>query len=238
MFRSSHAGRPSTARLAVLLIVAAVALAGAGCDLFAEKVHRSRVIDQDTGEPVAGAIVAGRYFGGISWGGSSCNRAESTVSDAQGWFELPLDPKAGPLLLEAFKRGYVRGSRPRFAVPKNDGSGQWQVTFQKWDEANTRVETVTFGPEVYPSEAAAKAASGQDSDVFVRRAPESRDRLLVALRMYQDDCAGPPRTSTGLLPLSEAILSQQIELGEDEGALDITRRRVERARRQAAQGVR
>ena len=201
----------------MLLIVAAVALAGAGCDLFAEKVHRGRVIDQDTGEPVAGAIVTGRYFGGISWGGSSCNRAESTVSDAQGWFELPLDPKAGPLLLEAFKRGYVRGSRPRFAVPKNDGSGQWQVTFQKWDEANTRVETVTFGPEVYPSEAAAKAASGQDSDVFVRRAPADRNAHVKELWGYQKDCTGPPQSSDGLLPFLQEILKDQTDLGDSSG---------------------
>ena len=201
----------------MLLIVAAAALAGAGCDLFAEKVHRSRVIDQDTGEPVAGAIVAGRYFGGISWGGSSCNRAESTVSDAQGRFELPLDPKAGPLLLEAFKRGYVRGSRPRFAVPKNDGSGQWQVTFQKWDEANTRVETVTFGPEVYPSEAAAKAASGQDSDVFVRRAPADRNAHVKELWGYQKDCTGPPQSSDGLLPFLQEILKDQTDLGDSSG---------------------
>lgn len=238
MFRSSHAGRPSTARLAVLLIVAAAALAGAGCDLFAEKVHRSRVIDQDTGEPVAGAIVTGRYFGGISWGGSSCNRAESTVSDAQGRFELPLDPKAGPLLLEAFKRGYVRGNPTRYAVPKTPSAREWRISVQKWNETNSRATVVAYESETYASEAAAKRASGEDVDVFVRKASDSRDQVLSALRMYQDDCAGPPRTSTGLLPLAEAILSQQIELGEDEGALDITRRRVERARRQAAQGVR
>lgn len=201
----------------MLLIAAAMVLAGAGCDLFAEKVHRGQVIDQDTGEPVAGAIVAGRYFGGISFGGSSCNRAESTVSDAQGWFELPLDPKAGPLLLEAFKRGYVRGSRPRFAVPKNDGSGQWQVTFQKWNEANTRVETVTYGPEVYPSEAAAKAASGQDSGVFLRRAPRDRNAHVRELWGYQKDCAGSAQSSDGLLPFLQEILKDQTELGDSSG---------------------
>lgn len=238
MFRLSRAGRPPTGRLAMLLIAAAMVLAGAGCDLFAEKVHRGQVIDQDTGEPVAGAIVAGRDFGGISFGGSSCNRAESTVSDAQGWFELPLDPKAGPLLLEAFKRGYVRGNPTRYAVPKTPSASEWRISVQRWNEANSSANVVAYEPETYPSEAAAKAASGEDRDVFVRRAPESREQLLRALRMYQDDCAGPPRISPGLLPLSEAILSQQIEMGEDEGALDITRRRVERARRQAAGGTR
>lgn len=220
--------------LAQALVVAAAVLAGTGCDLFAEKVHRGRVIDQDTGEPVAGAIVSGRYFGGVSWGGSSCNRAESTVSDAQGWFELPLDPDAGPLLLEGFKRGYVRGNLPRFAFLNNVWTREWRVSAQKWNETNTKVESVTIEPEVYRSEAAAKAASGQDLNVFMRKALEGREQIRRELRRYQDDCAGPPKTSVGLLPLSEAILSQQIELGEDEGALDITRRRVERARQQAA----
>lgn len=219
-------------------MIAAVAMAGTGCDLFAEKVHRGRVIDQDTGEPVAGAIVTGRYFGGVSWGGSSCNRAESTVSDAQGWFELPLEAKAGSLHLEAFKRGYVRGSPTRYAVLNHERPREWRISVQKWNEANTTAKTVSIEPEIYRSEAAAKAASGEDVDVFVRRAPVAREQYMRELRLYQDDCAGPPKISIGLLPLSEAILSQQIELGEDDGALDITRRRVERAREQAAHASR
>ncbi|MCC6193722.1 MAG: hypothetical protein IT518_04565 [Burkholderiales bacterium] len=200
-----------------MLLVAAAVLAGAGCDLFAEKVHRGRVIDQDTREPVPGAIVSGRYFGGVSWGGSSCNRAESTVSDAQGWFELPLDPKSGPLLLEGFKRGYVRGNRPLYAFPKKDGSGEWQVSIQKWNEASTKVETVTIAPEVYPSEAAAKAASGQDRDVFVRKAPADRDAHIRELWGYQKDCTGPPRSSDGLVPFLQEILKDQTELGDASG---------------------
>ena len=198
-------------------MIAAVAMAGTGCDLFAEKVHRGRVIDQDTGEPVAGAIVTGRYFGGVSWGGSSCNRAESTVSDAQGWFELPLDRKAGSLHLEAFKRGYVRGSRTRLAVPKKDSRGEWQVSVQKWNEANTMVETVTIEPGIYRSEAAAKAASGEDVDVFVRRAPADRDAHIRELWGYQKDCPGPTRSSEGLVPFLQEILKDQTELGDASG---------------------
>ena len=76
---------------ATRLAVTVFALLVGGCDLFGEQTQRGRVLDQDTGEPIAGAIVVGRYMGGISWGGSSCNRAESAVSDAQGWFELPVD---------------------------------------------------------------------------------------------------------------------------------------------------
>jgi len=215
--------------LSLALMVAAAVLAGAGCDLFAEKVHRGRVIDQDTREPVAGAIVSGRYFGGVSWGGSSCNRAESTVSDAQGRFELPLDPKAGSLHLEAFKRGYVRGSRPRLAVPKKDGRGEWQVSVQKWNEANTMVEAVTIEPEVYRSEAAAKAASGEDVDVFVRRAPADRDAHIRELWGYQKDCPGPTRTSEGLVPFLQEILKDQTELGDASG-IKSTHQWIEMAR--------
>ena len=80
---------------ATRLAVTVFALLVGGCDLFGEQTQRGRVLDQDTGEPIAGAIVVGRYMGGISWGGSSCNRAESAVSDAQGWFELPVDRKDG-----------------------------------------------------------------------------------------------------------------------------------------------
>ena len=201
----------------MLLIVAAVALAGAGCDLFAEKVHRGRVIDQDTGEPVAGAIVTGRYFGGISWGGSSCNRAESTVSDAQGRFELPLDPKAGPLLLEAFKRGYVRGNPTRYAVPKTPSAREWRISVQKWNETNSRATVVAYESETYASEAAAKRASGEDVDVFVRKAPADRDAHIKELWGYQKDCTGPPRSSDGLLPLLQEILKDQTELGDSSG---------------------
>jgi hypothetical protein len=217
VFRTSRAGRPSTGRLATLLVAAAAVLAGAGCDLFAEKVHRGRVIDQNTGEPVAGAIVTGRYFGGVSFGGSSCNRAESTVSDAQGWFELPLDPKAGPLLLEAFKRGYVRGSPTRYAVPRTPAAREWRISVQKWNEANTRADVVAYEPETYASEAAAKRASGEDVDVFVRKAPVDRNAHIKELWGYQKDCTGPPQSSDGLLPFLHEILKDQTELGDSSG---------------------
>jgi len=215
--------------LSLALMVAAAVLAGAGCDLFAEKVHRGRVIDQDTREPVAGAIVSGRYFGGVSWGGSSCNRAESTVSDAQGWFELPLDPKAGSLHLEAFKRGYVRGSPTRYAFLKNDGAREWRISVQKWNETNTTAKTVSIEPEVYRSEAAAKAASGEDVDVFVRRAPADRDAHIRELWGYQKDCPGPTRTSEGLVPFLQEILKDQTELGDTSG-IKSTHQWIEMAR--------
>ena len=120
----------------VCLVVTAFALLVGGCDLSGERMQRGRVLDQDTGEPIAGAIVVGRYMGGISWGGSSCNRAESAVSDAQGWFELPVDRKDGTPLMEAYKRGYDRGNSTRHAYLENAWTREWRILVQRWDETN------------------------------------------------------------------------------------------------------
>ncbi len=224
---------------AVRVAVTALACAAAGCEPAAEpeRMQRGRVIDQDTGEPIAGAIVVGRYMGGMSWGGSSCNRAESAVSDAQGWFELPVDPKSGSMLKEAYKRGYDRGNTNRSAFQKG-GSSNWAVMVLKWDAANGRAEMVRIEPELYASEAEALAASGEKANAFLRRSGGDRQERLTQLRLYQDDCAGPPRTTAGLAPFVERILAEQIELGERPDAIDISERRLERARSQAAEGRR
>ena len=79
------------------------------------------------------------------------------------------------------------------------------------------VEAVTIEPEVYRSEAAAKAASGEDVDVFVRRAPADRDAHIRELWGYQKDCPGPTRTSEGLVPFLQEILKDQTELGDASG---------------------
>lgn len=215
---------------AVRFAVTMFALLVGGCELSGEQMQRGRVLDQDTGEPVAGAIVVGRYMGGISWGGSSCNRAESVVSDAQGWFELPVDRKDGTPMMEAYKRGYDRGNGVRYAFLKNAWTREWRISVQKWDDSNTVATQTSVEPEVYRTEATAKAASGESVNVYLRKSRGSREERLRQLRLFQDDCAGGPRTTVGLVPFIEGILSEQKELGEREDVLDITRRRLERAR--------
>ena len=139
-----------------VLAVTVFALLVGGCDLSGERMQRGRVLDQDTGEPIAGAIVVGRYMGGISWGGSSCNRAESAVSDAQGWFELPVDRKDGTPLMEAYKRGYDRGNPTQACIPGRIAwTREWRVSVQKWNDSQHAAEIVRVEPEVYRTEAAA-----------------------------------------------------------------------------------
>jgi hypothetical protein len=152
------------------------------------------------------------------------------VSDAQGWFELPVDRKDGTPLMEAYKRGYDRGNRPRKAFLQNEWTREWRVLAQRWDESNLVSELIGVEPEIYRTEASAKAASGEDVNVHLRRSRGSREERLRQLRIFQDDCAGGPRTTVGLVPFIEGILSEQTELGEREDVLDITRRRLERAR--------
>ncbi len=204
-------------RASIGVATAAAALAVAGCDLAGETAQRGRVIDQDTGEPVAGAIVVGRYMGGISWGGSSCNRAESAVSDAQGWFELPVDEKAGSIEKEAYKRGYARGNRTRVAVLMNPWTREWRIAVQRWNEGGQRAERVAVEPERYWFESSAKAASGELVNVYLRRSIGTREGRIQELRGHQKNCAGPPRSSDGIVPFLEEILKEQMELGDSDG---------------------
>jgi hypothetical protein len=224
----------SAARLASLALVL---LVGA-CDLLGEKSQRGQVLDQDTGEPIAGAIVVGRYMGGGSWAGSGCNRAESSVSDAQGWFELPVDRDAGPVLKEAYKRGFDRGNIPRKAFLDNYWTREWRVAVQTWDETNRKSTLVRIEPEVYRFESTAKTASGEVANVYVRRTNGNREDRVMSLRLFQVDCAGPPRSTAGLVPFIEAILREQEELQDVPAALDSSGYFLESAKRKARSPVR
>jgi hypothetical protein len=219
----------SAARLASLALVL---LVGA-CDLLGEKSQRGQVLDQDTGEPIAGAIVVGRYMGGGAWAGSGCNRAESAVSDAQGWFELPVDRDAGPVLKEAYKRGFDRGKPARVAELFNYYTREWRVKVLQWDESNRNGKIVRIEPEVYRFESTAKRASGEGVNVYVRRTNGNREDRVMSLRLFQVDCAGPPRSTAGLVPFIEAILREQEELQDVPAALDSSRYFLESARRKA-----
>jgi hypothetical protein len=218
---------------AIRLAVTALALLVGGCDLSGERMQRGRVLDQDTGEPIAGAIVVGRYMGGISWGGSSCNRAESAVSDAQGWFELPVDRKDGTPMMEAYKRGYDRGNAVRYAFLKNAWTREWRISVQKWDDSNMVATQIGVEPEVYRTEASAKAASGEDVNVYLRRSKGTRERRLDSLHRFQTDCAGSPQTTEGLVPLIKEIMREQVELEDDLSAIRISQRFLESAQGKA-----
>ncbi len=212
------------------LALAAVALAGAAwLHVTTPTETRGRVVDQDTGEPIAGAIVVARYFGGIAWGGSSCNRAESAISDAGGWFVFPIDVAAGGTLMEAYKRGYDRGNKSRAVVPDKSLRGKWRVSILKWDENNLNGQSVGLEPEIYESEDEALTASGRLSNVHLRRSGGAREERLEMLRIFQTECGGPAKTTPGLAPFIEAILAEQIELGDSQAAISGARGSLERA---------
>jgi hypothetical protein len=195
---------------------------------------RGRVVDQDTNEPIAGAIVVARYFGGISWGGSSCNRAESAISDADGWFTFPIDAAAGGTLMEAYKRGYDRGNPSRAVYPDKALPGKWRISILKWSEDNMDGRSIGQEPEIYSSEEAAQAASGRLTNVYLRKSSGSREARLRMLHIFQTGCGGPAKTTPGLAPFIEAILAEQIELNDQESAIGATRRFLEWARERTA----
>lgn len=211
--------------------VMAAALVLAACAPESPQIQRGRVFDQDTGEPIAGAIVVGRYMGGVAWGGSSCNRAESTISDEQGWFEFPIDLDAGLIEEAAYKQGYDPGRRVRMAYETEYGSGIWKVSLRKWDETNTNSTVIGDELGTYTSEKSAKLASGEDADVPMRRSSGLREQRLWKLRLYQLDCAGKPRTSSGLVPFIEAILEEQTELGDERSRISDTQFHLEWAKK-------
>jgi hypothetical protein len=185
--------------------------------------HRGYVIDQDTNLGIPGAIVIARYMGGAAWSGSGCNRAETTVSAADGSFSFPLDDRAGKILPEAYVRGYGRGARTRKAYLANRWINQWKIVVLEWNEENTKSKIARVEPEVFYTEASAKRATGEDVNVYVRRFNHTVAQRLQQLHIIQADCAGGPKTTEGLAPALEAMLAEQVELGDSPSAIQLTK---------------
>jgi hypothetical protein len=173
---------------------------------------RGRVLDQDTGQPIPGAIVVGKYQGGLRWGGGSCNRIESAVADQNGEFALPLDPNAGLLYMEAYHRDYVYGHHARYAVGL--APDKWQIWVEKWDETNMISTVVAKEPKIYRTEGEAKEASREDKDIHLRRFTGSRQERLRELDRLvgMGICGGRTLTTDGAIEFLKAIYQEQTEL--------------------------
>jgi hypothetical protein len=188
-------------------------------------VNRGQVIDHDTEKPIPGVIVVGIYEGGRGFeGASACNRVESTVSDENGWFTLPLDPKGGVLIMEGYHREYRHGYPVR--VPTcgiNDDPQQCQVWQDRRDE-NDQVISIVKEPTIYRGKAEADKAARYRRDLYMKRFVGDRQKRLDELRRLEGatSCGAPPKTSEGLVPFLEAILKEQTELGESASAIRIT----------------
>jgi hypothetical protein len=217
----------------MLVILTAVV---SGCSSSAppqETVNRGQVIDVDTELPIAGAIVVGKYSGGRGFeGASSCNRVETAVSDQNGWFELPLDPQAGFLLMEAYHHGYRHGWPIR--VPTcgiNGDPDQCQVWQDRRDESD-HVVSIVKEPKIYHGEAEATKASRYWQDVYLKPFNGTREQRLEELWRLPaaNSCLAPPKSSPGLEPFLQAILQEQIELGDSADAIRTTKERIETVR--------
>ena len=209
---AAHVAR-FVAALAAVLAVAACSDAGPQ-----PLEHRGRVIDQDTGLPIAGAIVVGKYMGSRGFeGASSCNRVESAVSDNDGWFTLPLDSRDSPPFMEAYHRGYKWGRGPRKAWRGLDGNmNHWQVAVNQWDAENRTSQVVRVEPTIYHSKAEALEASREWKDVYLKPFTGSREERLDELHRLTNagSCVAPHQTTAGPIPFFEAIYNEEAELGD------------------------
>jgi hypothetical protein len=191
---------------------------------------RGQVIDQDSGKPIAGAIVAGRYTGTRGPEGStSCNRVESAVADQDGRFKMPIDPRYGWPLMEAYSRGYKWGRSPRWAQNGADGNvDHWQVQVVEWNAENSRAKTVRYEPTIYASQKDAMAASREHMDVYLKPFSGTREVRLKELHRLSNagECNAPPQTSRGPIPFFEAIYAEQVELDDSPRFLEMLRESI------------
>lgn len=198
----------------------------------AETLNRGQVIDQDTGKPIAGVIVVGRYFGSVRGSGaSSCNRVESAISDENGWFELPLDPAAGPLLMEGYHRDYRHGYPVRVPTCLQGRPDQCQIWQDRRDD-NDHVVSVVKEPTIYSSEAEAAKVARYWDDLYLKRLDGTREKRLYELHRLQSatSCLASPRSSQGLVPFLQAILQEEIALGDSASSIRMTKEGIEWAR--------
>ncbi len=130
----------------------------------------ARVLDADTFEGIADAIVLAEYkaFGPMGSGGVSCHLGETTVSDKDGWFTLPLDPdpRSGMPILQAYHRGYMWAFSPRF--PLCERFDRCRIGVGKWDTDRHMVSYYSES-EIFPNHEAAEKASRYWIDPYLKR---------------------------------------------------------------------
>ena len=219
----------------ILPLVALAAFLVTGCPEAGPQAteFRGRVIDQDTGRPITGAIVVGKYMGSRGAGGaSSCNRVESAVSDQDGWFTMPIDSGDSPPFMEAYHRDYRWGMSTRRAQRAADGNmDHWQVKILEWNAEVNHGRILRYEPTIYYSEREAKAASREQVDVYLKRFNGTREQRLDGLHRLSNagSCVAPHQTTAGPVPFFEAIYEEESALGDDKRSLQMTRENIQEA---------
>lgn len=215
-------------RIGVTLLIAAV-LAACQAEAPPPLDLRSRVIDRETGQGIPGAIVVARYMGSRGAEGSTaCNRIESAVSDADGWVDLPHDPRTGIRLLAAYHRDYRLARPPRLARRTELG---WQVMEYQRAPDDSSNSILNVEPKIYQSERDARNASRESDDVFMVRFRWTREERLEEIRGLRPEtnCGGPPQQSQGAIPFLEAILAEQVQANDSEVERLKTKERIDSA---------
>jgi len=197
------------------------------------ETHRY-VVDQRDGSRVPGAIVVATWYGrGGLHQGSSCNRIESYISDADGGFTTPNDRKSGFVLMIAYKKGYEPGRPPRMAQRGVDGNfDHWQVLRYRRNVDNTSGEVESVEPTIYLSETAAQLASRQFIDVYVQKTSTvavARLEKLHSMRVAAS-CGGLTLSTPGAKRYFQALYDEQVDLGDQPGELAFTNQYIDMAR--------
>ena len=172
---------------------------------------RGRVIDQDTRQGIPNATVAARYMGGpMGRGVSSCNRIEAATSDADGWFILPIDARAGKPHMEAHHPEYIYGRPLRLALQSERDIRKWQVFEMRPSADNETSQPVRAEPHVFASREQALAASREEVDVYLKRFAGTVDerRLELQRLSVQMHCEGGSQTTEGGLLLIDSIVRE------------------------------
>lgn len=197
---------------------------------------RGRVIDEETGQGIAGALVVGRYMGSIAWAGTSCDRIESATADHDGWFTIPNDSNGKSPFLEAYHRGYQRGYNVRYAVGLSAEPPKWQVWQARRDE-NAVVISVVKEPTIYHSQREAQEASRERRDISLRPFKGTREERLLSLRGPSGAgiCGGGAQTTAGPVEFLRAIYEEEVELGAPASELRSMQSIIESAQYATAQ---
>jgi len=233
IWRRRCSSKPTPIARRLLAAVACLSLTVPACSSHeheSTKTYRGQVLDQDTGQPIAGAIVVGLYLGsrGLS-GATSCNGAESAVSDEHGWYSLPLDETKQPPMLSAYKTGYGFGRSTRMA--RCSALDSCRIARFQWNETNTRGSIIEIEKETYKNYQEAVLASKERETVYLKSLSSREERLFEIYRLaLTTSCGAKPKVSQGRVPMLEAILDEEENLRASEDVIRATRLQLKLAR--------
>ena len=134
--------------------------------------------------------------------------------------------------MEGYHRNYRHGYPVR--VPTcgiNGDPDQCQVWQDRRDDTDD-VVSIVKEPTIYHGKEEATKAARYWQDLYLKRFKGTREERLRELWRLTGagSCGAPPRTSPGPVPFFEAILQEQIDLGDLPGKIQSTNEDIEAAK--------